>query len=87
MNLEELNEIFANDDYNMGVEGDTAFNGLKILAKYAKNDIISGASHDCIYSIDTKEAINNGITKEDVDALKKLNWMIDEDNECFSHFV
>lgn len=71
-------------------EGDNAFQGLQIIAKYispTKKDLIAGAGHDVIYSVGIDELLNAGLTEEDATALASLNWSIDEDSECFSCFV
>jgi hypothetical protein len=58
-------------------EGDNAYKGLQIIAKYTDN-IVQGAGHDIIYSENIDTLIENGITEEDVIALRELNWMIYE---------
>ncbi len=85
MNREEFETIFKSEDTDW--TGDNAFKGLQIIAKYINvehNDILEGAGHDIIYSADVDDLIENGITKEDTIALKKLNWMIDSDGDCLA---
>lgn len=78
---EEIKQIF--NDVTSKWEGDNAFQGLQILSKYTDN-LIQGAEHDVIYSVDVDEIIELGITKEDVTKLSLLNWMIKEDSlACF----
>jgi len=78
---EEIEQIF--NDVTSKWEGDNAFQGLQILSKYTDN-LIQGAEHDVIYSVDVDEIIELGITKEDVTKLSLLNWMIKEDSlACF----
>lgn len=83
MNREELEKIFDNEDTEW--EGDNAFQGLLILNKYAKHDVLVWAGHDQVFSIGIDEALESGLTLDDADKLRKLNWMIDDD--CFSCFV
>lgn len=80
--IEEIEQIF--DDVRSKWEGDNAFQGLQILSKYTDN-LIQGAGHDKIYSVELDEIIELGITKEDITKLSLLNWMIDED--CLACFV
>ncbi len=78
---EEFEESFEDKDAKW--EGDNAFQGLQILSKYT-DKLIQGAGHDVIYSVDVDEIIELGITKDDVDKLATLNWMIsDEYLACF----
>ena len=78
---EEIKQIFNDADSKW--EGDNAFQGLQILSKYTDN-LIQGAGHDVIWSVDVDEIIELGITKEDVTKLSLLNWMIEEDYlACF----
>lgn len=85
MKREELEKIFENEETEW--DGDNVLQGLNILAKYTKNCVLGSAEHDIIYSIDVDEALENGITKEDADTLRKINWMIDDDFDCFACFV
>lgn len=81
MDKEEIKQIF--NDVDSKWEGDNAYQGLQILSKYTDN-LIQGARHDVIWSVDVDEIIELGITKEDVTKLSLLNWMIDEDSfACF----
>jgi hypothetical protein len=79
---EEIKQIFNDVDSNW--EGDNAFQGLQILSKYTDN-LIQGAGHDVICSVDVDKIIELGITKEDITKLSLLNWMIEED--CLACFV
>ena len=67
--------------------GDNAMKGLNIIAKYfdPEETILQGADHDIIYSVGVEEIIEKGITEEDVIALRKLNWMTE--NESLACFV
>ena len=80
---EEFELIFKEIESNW--EGDNAFQGLQILSKYTDN-LIQGADHDIIYSLDIDELIELGVTKEDVTKLVKLNWHI-SNGEYLSCFV
>jgi len=84
MTTEKIIEIFETTDGKW--EGDKAFQGLQILSKYSDDDVLKGANHDVIYSIDLEEAIKNGISEEDVVKLALLNWHLEND-EYFSCFV
>ena len=83
MTIEELEKIFEEDSDDW--EGDNAYKGLQILSKYT-SDLISGADHDVIYSCGIDVLIEKGITKEDAEALRKLNWMV-RDGEYMACFV
>ena len=86
MTNEEFIEVFENEETNW--EGDNAFQGLMIIAKYIdpiKNDIICAGEHDIIYSVDIEKLIEAGITLEDANKLRELNWIIEDDSylACF----
>ena len=69
-------------------EGDNTFQGLQIIAKYIdpkKTDIIKGASHDIIYSVDPETLVEAGITEEDVISLAEYNWLISDG--CLASYV
>lgn len=83
MKQERLQQIF--DETDAKWQGDNAWKGLQILSKYS-DSLIEGAGHDIIYSVDVDKIVDK-ITEEDAISLRKLNWMIDEDNECFACFV
>ncbi len=87
MTKERVEEIFEEEKQNHW-HGDNAFFGLKILEKYIdprEEDLITGAQHDQIFSIGVEDAVNAGLTEEDVIKLREYNWMIEED--AFSCFV
>jgi hypothetical protein len=83
MTREQLEKIFDNDETQW--EGDNAFQGLQILSKYTDN-LIQAAEHDIIFSEGIEKVLDAGLTEEDADALRKLNWMLDG-HGCFSCFV
>jgi hypothetical protein len=83
MTEERIIEIFDGDSGKW--DGDNAYQGLQILAKYTKY-LIQGADHDIIYSVGLDEIIKAGITEEDCLELRRLNWMV-EDGECLACFV
>ena len=83
---EEITNIFETTESEIHkIDGDNAFMGLQILSKYTQN-LIQGADHDIIYSIDIDKAIELNITDEDFIELAKLNWMI-YDGEGLACFV
>ena len=84
MTRERLEEIF--EETPSYWDGDNAFQGLQILAKYTDKNIVCGANHDIIYSIDIESALDQ-LTEEDAVKLATLNWMIDDDGDCFACFV
>jgi len=89
MNEEKLIEIMSDDDIGgelLPESKDNALEGLEILNKFANKSVLEGASHDVIWSINIDEAIENGITEEDVFKLRRLNWML-EDDDYFACFV
>jgi len=75
MTEERFEEIFEETESKW--DGDNTYQGLQIIAKYTDN-VIQGAGHDIIFSEDIETLIENGITEEDVIALRKLNWMIED---------
>jgi hypothetical protein len=84
MDIEKIEKIFENTDSKW--DGDNAFKGLLILAKYADN-LITGAEHDMIYGPDIDKLIDADITEEDVTRLATLNWHFDNDFQCLCCFV
>jgi hypothetical protein len=75
---EDLEKIFENDDiFSSSEEGE--IKGLVILSKYCSNPL-QGADHDIIYSEDVDKLIEHGITEEDCIKLRKMGWMIYEDD-------
>jgi hypothetical protein len=86
MTRKELEQIF---DESGGADlHNNVFRGLVILAKYAfGSEIVSGALHDEIYSINIDTALEMGLTREDAIELRNLNWYIVDELNCFSCFV
>lgn len=81
MTNEEFYKVFDNEDTNW--DGDNCYQGFQIIAKYTDN-IVCAAGHDQIWSEGVDELVEKGITLEDANALRRLNWMIDEDSlSCF----
>jgi len=83
MTRERLIELLGQDipgDW----EGDNAYQGLQILRKYTAN-LICGADHDIIYSENIDQLIKAGITENDCKELRRLNWMVNDDEylACF----
>lgn len=83
LTVETVHGIF--EETNSKWDGDNALKGLLILNKYFDNVLIA-AEHDKIYSVGVEQAIEKGITENDIIELAKLNWML-EDGECFACFV
>ena len=83
MTEERFLELMDGDSGNW--EGDNAYQGLQIIAKYTDN-LIQRADHDVIWSEEISVLIEKGITEEDVKELNRLNWMI-EDGSYLSCFV
>lgn len=77
MTTERIKEIFEDRDA-VDWDGDNAYQGLQILAKYT-DCLIAGADHDIIYSEDVEKLIEAGITEEDCIKLVNLNWIIQDD--------
>ena len=82
MTREEFETIFEGDSGKW--EGDNAYQGLQIIAKYTSS-LIQGAGHDVIWSEDIEVLIEAVITQEDAKELRRLNWMIEDD--CMACFV
>jgi len=82
MTTEEFYEIFESEETDW--EGDNCYQGLQIIAKYT-NYLIHGAEHDVIYSKSINKLVEAGITIEDTQKLRKLNWRIEDD--CLACFV
>lgn len=85
MDSEALKKIL--DDKDAKWDGDNAFKGLQIIAKYIdpeKKTILCGGAHDQIWSVSLDAICAAGLTEEDAQALAMLNWMEDEDSlSCF----
>lgn len=84
MTEERLEQIFEETESKLGGY-DNAMRGLNILSKYVSNNLlIRGAEHDIIYSIETNEAILNGLTEEDAITIATSNWSIQDGHfACF----
>ena len=82
MTLERLEEIF--EETQSKWEGDNAFQGLQILAKYTEKNVIGAAEHDIIYSINAEDIIET-LSEEDAIKLAMLNWMLED--EYFACYV
>lgn len=86
MTTETFIEIMNDESIEADINNvdDNAWEGLKILSKYAKN-LIQGAGHDVIWGPNIEDLVENGITEDDVRELRKLNWMIEDESyvACF----
>lgn len=88
MTTEKFEEIMGADN-DSSWDGDNALKGLLIISKYMshdKHELIAGANHDIIYSVGVEEIVEAGITEDDTQALRDLNWMI-QDGEYLACFV
>lgn len=77
MKQEEFEKIF---EETIAVEKTNGFfKGLQIIYKYIKDrkDIITGAQHDIVYSVDVDDLLNEDISIEDTIELAKLGWLVD----------
>ena len=91
MKVEDIKRLFSEDEFNGGIErnwsGDNAVQGILIIMKYIdhmKTDIICGAGHDELFSVDLEELVEKNITEEDVKELVRLNWTVSEEYlSCF----
>lgn len=69
---------------------DNCFKGLKIIRdildrneKTKSDEVVIGAEHDIVISVYVNDILSE-VTEEDVIKLKKLNWMIEDNNlACF----
>jgi hypothetical protein len=87
---ERFLEIMQDDESSFAVDwkGDNAIQGLQIIAKYmdpSVHTLIEGAGRDVIWSVNVEDLVKADITEEDVIALRKLNWVVDDDTylACF----
>lgn len=88
--IAEIYEIFEDESIKSEWTGDNAYQGLNIIAKYfdtTKVEIITFASHDDLWSVSLDDAIHASITREDVIKLRKLNWSVDRENDCFHCYI
>jgi hypothetical protein len=79
MTREQFEEIFDNNNSHLENYYDNAFEGLQLIHEYLpETTLITGASHDEIYSVYISELLRAGITEEDVLKLRDMNWAIEE---------
>jgi len=86
MTKEEVLELFSADEFTERIEGDNTLEGLNILSKYTKQDVIAAAEHDIIYSADVDDVLEAGITDDELKRLRALGFMIEE-SSYFATFV
>ena len=88
MNIMTIKELEAIYDEEAGyVEGDSIFQGLEILARYAGGKrVIQAAEHDEIYSLRIEDVLEAGLTRGDAVDLRDFGWNI-SGGEGFQHFV
>ena len=65
--------------------GCNALKGLLIVKKYMPEAGIEYAGRDVIGSVNIDKLIDAGITLEDVEMLRKQNWMVEDESylACF----
>ena len=86
MNAERFKEIMNKDESGsrLSEPGCNALKGLLVISKYLPESGVGAVGHDVIYSAGIEELVNAGVTEEDADYLRDLNWMIDEESlACF----
>jgi len=85
MDRRRFEEIMDNGDAFPENYVDNAFEGLQLIKKYLPEvTLITGASHEIIYSVTVNELLKADITEEDVFKLRDMNWMIENDYlACF----
>lgn len=87
MTREKLNQLMAADSNLRDYKGkNRILLGLNIIAKYIPNPDIS-PEHDIIYVADADELVEAGLTEEDANELRKMNWMIDSEYGCLAIFT
>tara|TARA_B110001454_G_C12441832_1_gene318204 strand:+ start:47 stop:334 length:288 start_codon:yes stop_codon:yes gene_type:complete len=82
---EELFKIFEGESNIGDFEGDTTFEGLRILSWYTENLVVA-TKKDILCSENVSVLIEAGITDVDARDLRNLNWSI-EDGEYLYCFV
>lgn len=86
MNAKEFEEILHADGEISSANGACKIlAGLKIIEKYLPKSGIVAACHDQIFACDVSELVEAGVTQEDAEALRNLNWFVDEDS--LAHFA
>lgn len=83
MTNEKFRKIFKETESSW--DGDNILKGGLIIQKcIGEMPVFTGVAKDKIYSVDVDDLILCNITKEDVIALRKLNWGIEDDTlYCF----
>ena len=85
MEKEKLIAIMNDDDIN--IDGTSVMFGLTMMVKYIPDFDISRVGHDTVFGADVDAMVTAGITEADALALRKQNWFIDEEFDCFASFV
>ena len=80
MTVEQFIETMESTEENfMDFAGCKALAGLNIIKKYLPDAGIDSVGHDIIFaSGEIEELIAKGITKEDIQKLAELNWMVED---------
>ncbi|MCK5416474.1 hypothetical protein KAI92_03545 [Candidatus Parcubacteria bacterium] len=95
MERKRLKKIMDNNDldmYDLGIYGLNTHSknavplGLKIITKYLPEHDTETAD-DTVYSVNTDELLEAGVTEDDAVTLSDLNWKMDEDTNCITHSV
>lgn len=84
MTREELEKVFEGDG-DIDDMDRNIFRGLELISKYIPDCDIRGAEHDIVYCCSVDDLLKAGITLEDAEKLRNMNWMIIEDYlACFA---
>jgi len=87
MTRKQLEKIFEDDSCLEKYKENTALLGLNILKKYVPTSGVEAAEHDIIYAASIDEVLEAGLTADDAVELRNLNWMLEEEGDCFACFV
>ncbi len=86
----DVEKIWDDENIESKWKGDNFVQGVLILMKYIdpqKEDIVTGAEHDEVYSVEIDVLLKKNITIEDLTKLKMLNWSYSRSEEGLSCFV
>lgn len=85
MTREEFIRIFKGDSKFW--TGDNAYKGLQIIAKYygPEDTLITGAGHDILYSVSLDDLIERGVSRDDAEKLRELNWSLEGESYLFCY--
>jgi predicted exporter len=78
MKKKEIKSVM-NDYAKRHVDGDTILQGLNLVARYLPNERVVRAAHDSmVISVKVDRLKEAGITREDVELLRDLDWSVNE---------